>query len=259
MSKVVKGIGRAVSKVVKGVVNTVKKVAKSKFGKILIGAALVYFGGAALMGAMGSGAAGTAGLSGLAGAAEGISAAWTSLGTAGSQLLAGNLGNAVSALGSGIGGSAATVGANGAMLVNGGVVGSGLTAPAVGTTTGTVGGGGLTVPAAGSTTGAVGGSTLTTGAPTWSSSLISETAGAGGLKTAGINIAPGLGAGAGAAPTGLVAKMMASPYAAPALITAGSQLAGGLISGYGAQKEKAADLARYNSNIRDFSYAPRRV
>lgn len=118
MSKVVKGVGRAIGKVVDGV----KKVAKSKIGKVLIGAALVYFGGAALMGAMGSGAAGAAGaggLSGLSGAAANVSAAWTSLGTAGSQLLAGNLGNVASALGSGIGGSAATIGAEGAMLVNG--------------------------------------------------------------------------------------------------------------------------------------------
>ena len=120
MSKVVKGIGRAIGSVVQGVVNGVKSIAKSSIGKIIIGAALVYFGGAALMGAMGSGAAGVAGASGLTGAAQGISAAWTSLGTAGSSLMAGNIGQAVSALGSGIGGSAATLGEAGGLLVNGG-------------------------------------------------------------------------------------------------------------------------------------------
>jgi hypothetical protein len=88
VSKVVKGVGRAVSKVVDGVKNVVKQVTKSKLGKVLVGAALIYFGGAALMGSMGFGAAGAAGASGLTGAAQGISAAWTSLGTAGSQLMA---------------------------------------------------------------------------------------------------------------------------------------------------------------------------
>ena len=54
MSKVVKGVTRAVSKVVKGVATAVKKVASSKIGKIIMVAAAVYFGGAALLGAMGS-------------------------------------------------------------------------------------------------------------------------------------------------------------------------------------------------------------
>ena len=58
MSKVVKGVGRATGKVAKGVGNVVKKVASSKFGKILLTAATVYFGGAALMGGLSSSAAG---------------------------------------------------------------------------------------------------------------------------------------------------------------------------------------------------------
>lgn len=94
MSKVVKGVGRAIGKVVKGVTNVVKKVAKSPVGKILVGAALVYFGGAALMGAMGGAtAAGTgfgATLSGaLTGASNAISGAWTAL-TSGSLGAMGN-------------------------------------------------------------------------------------------------------------------------------------------------------------------------
>lgn len=84
---------------------------------------------------------------------------------------------------------------------------------------------------------------------------------AGGLSTAGMNIAPGLGAGAGAAPTGLIGKMMASPYAAPALITSGTQLVGGVMQGYGARQEQkrqeqmAEDQrATYNRNIAGFKY-----
>lgn len=127
MSKVVKGVGRAIGSVVKGAVKVLVPLASKTGRKILKVAAIaaaVYFGGAALMGAFGSGAAGAAGLSGFAGAGEGISAAWTSLSTAGTQLAAGNIGNAFSALGSGIGGSAATIGADGSMLVNGAAQGA---------------------------------------------------------------------------------------------------------------------------------------
>lgn len=108
MSKVVKSVGRAISKVVKGVAKAVRKVAQSKLGRVLIGAAAIYFGGAALMGAMGtSGAAAAGGLSGLSGAAANIGAAWSSLGTAGSALMGGNLSGAGSAVASGFTGTAA--------------------------------------------------------------------------------------------------------------------------------------------------------
>lgn len=109
MSKVVKGVGRAVGKVVKGVVNGVKKFAKSKLGKIIIAAAAIYFGVPAVMGAFGAGGAAAAGgLSGMAGATANISAAWSSLGTAGTALVGGNLSGAGSALASGFSGTAAT-------------------------------------------------------------------------------------------------------------------------------------------------------
>ena len=48
MSKIVSGIGKAVSGVVKGVTKAFKAVTKSKIGKILLVAAAVYLGGAAL-------------------------------------------------------------------------------------------------------------------------------------------------------------------------------------------------------------------
>ena len=119
MSKVVKGIGRAIGSVVKGVAKAVKSVVKSPVGKILLAAATVYFGGAALMGASqgfsaGSGFLGTI-TSSLEGAMTGIGNAWTSLGTAASQAMSGNFANAGTALSGGLEGSAVTVGADGAL------------------------------------------------------------------------------------------------------------------------------------------------
>ena len=77
MSKVVKKVGKAIGKVVKGVVKgvkkVVKKVTKSKFFKVIAAAALVYFGGAALMGGLKGFGAGTGFFKG---AATGIGNAW---------------------------------------------------------------------------------------------------------------------------------------------------------------------------------------
>lgn len=126
MGKAVKKIGRAVGKVgrsigkvVKGVAKVAKKVAKSKVGKILIAAAAVYFGGAAIAGAMGGASAGTGVMGTLSGAVQGagtgIANAWTSLGTAATQALGGNFANAGTALSGGFQGSSVTVGANNAL------------------------------------------------------------------------------------------------------------------------------------------------
>ena len=223
MSKVVKGVGRAVSSVVKGVGNVVKKVASSKLGKVLLIAATVYFGGAALMGAMGGAAAGTgvAGtLSGaLSGAASGIGSAWSGLTGA---LSAGSLSGAASSLGSGF--------------------------------TGAYGAGQAAVTGASAAAGAAGAAgaapmAVQTAAPTATSAVT-------GAKTAtGLNLL-----GADAASTGMIGKMMASPYAAPALISGGTQLISGAMQGYGNQKiyeqqkqdqeKSAADReARYNTNV----------
>ena len=102
MSKVVKKIGRSIKKVVKGVAKGVKKVWKkikqSKVLKVIAVAALIYFGGAALMGGIG-GAAGGGGISGaLSGAAQGMGNAWGSLSAAGSSVMSGNFGAAGSNL-----------------------------------------------------------------------------------------------------------------------------------------------------------------
>jgi len=197
MSKVVKKVGRAVGKVVKGVANVAKKVVKSPIGKALVAAAAIYFGGAALAGAMGagSGAAGVAGAAaggGLSGAAAGIGQAWSGL-------------------------------------------------------TGALSGGGLS-----SMSGVFSGGSAATGAATGAGSAFTG-ATSTGLPTLATDAANVLNAGK---PTGLIGSMMNSPYTAPALISGGTQLIGGVMQGYGMQKqqEEQQKLAgeerdRYNRNI----------
>ena len=77
MSKVVKKVGKAIGKVVKGVVKAVvkvkKKIFKSKLFKVIATAALIYFGGAALMGGLGGLGAGGGGF--IAGAKAGLGSA----------------------------------------------------------------------------------------------------------------------------------------------------------------------------------------
>lgn len=229
MSKVVKSVTRAIGKVVKGVVNVVKKVASSKLGKILITAAAVYFGGAALAGGLSSSAAGGSFLSGMgtgvANAASGLSSAWSSV-------MSGNFSQAGSALSSGFQGQAATGGMTTAMGGAGGLTGTagttaGVTQTGVGSTMG--GAGGLSMPAA---------ATGTTGS-----------------QLAALNTGVGGAAGGAAASGGLAEGLIGA-----AKITAGTQLAGGLIQGYGAQKaaeeqrnyeQQQADAARsrYNENV----------
>ncbi len=119
MSKVTKAIGRAIKKTIKGVVKVVKKIASSKIGKILIAAATIYFGGAAILGAMG-GASASTGLMGtisgaLKGAGAGISSAWSGLTGATSAAMGGNFSAAGSSLGSGFTGANAA----GAQAVSG--------------------------------------------------------------------------------------------------------------------------------------------
>lgn len=100
MSKLFKSVGKVFKKAASTVTKTVKKVVKSKVFKVAAGAALVYFGGAALT-SLTSGGTATAGLS----------SAWSGLSQAGSQLMAGNLSGAGSALKAGFtGGGAATSG-----------------------------------------------------------------------------------------------------------------------------------------------------
>ena len=107
MSKVVKKVGKAIGKVVKGVVKgvkkVVKKIAKSKFFKVIASAALVYFGGAALMGGFSTIGTSTSFLQGMS---TGLSNAWAGITGATSSALGGNFAQAGSQLAAGAKGSA---------------------------------------------------------------------------------------------------------------------------------------------------------
>lgn len=226
MSKVVKGVSRAVSKVASGVKNVVKKVASSKIGKIALIAAAVYFGGAALMGAVGGASAGT-GIAGtlsgaLSGAGAGISSAWSGLTGA---LGAGSLSGAASSLGSGFTGAYSA--------------GMSAVAPELATAVGSAGASGA------------GSGVMANGLPINPSAAQIDKY----LLNAGQSAS-----NAGTGFSGMIGKAMASPYTIPALINTGGQLIGGAMQGIGAQKQyeqqkqdqlnlAAAERDRYNRNI----------
>lgn len=230
MSKVVKGVGRAISNVVKGVTNVVKQVTSSKIGKVLLTAAAVYFGGAALAGAFGGASAGTGimgTLSGaLEGAASGIGSAWSGLTGAGSALMSGNMSGAASSVGSGFTGaySAGESAASGAL----GNAASGVTAAAPTASAGTMANG---LPVGVSADG-----------PEVASYLNKATS--QGIVDKAINS------------NGFFDKLMNSSYGPGAMVMGGTQLIGGAMQGYGAdqqqkrqyQQEQAA-RDRYNTNI----------
>jgi hypothetical protein len=227
MSKVAKSVGRAVSKVVKGVTNVVKKVASSKLGKVLIAAAAIYFGGAALTGAMQGASAGSGFLgtisSAVEGAATGIGNAWSSLGTAASQAVGGNFANAGNALSTGFQGGTASM-VDGAMVSQPLSIASAPITPAA-----------PTVPSTAPTSGLDVNSLIGKAPPQMS--------------------VPGLNVPA-APPSGMIEKMMASQYTAPALISGGTQLIGGAMQGYSAQQQQkkqeqmaADERNRYNTNV----------
>lgn len=229
MSKVVRGVGRAIGKVVKGVVNTVKKVAKSKFGKILIGAALVYFGGAALMGGMAAPAG--SGISGvLSGAAKGVANAWTSLTGAASSALGGNFAQAGSQLSAGFQGTTTALQSEAALSA---------ASQAAQTSMAAGNAGAATNPAL---------LESYAGTPGYGAS----SAGAG---NAAMNTIPG-SSGPGIIQRAAGAFSNLSPQGQAAAITVGGQLTGGLIQGVGMRQEQkrqeqmAADQkAAYNTNI----------
>jgi hypothetical protein len=123
MSKVVRGVKRAVGKVANGIAKVVTKVTGSKtlgkIAKVLAVAATIYFGGAAIMGAVGGATAGAAAGTGwfsgaVTGAGAGISNAWTGLKLAGSAAMSGNFAQAGSSLKTGFTGANAA----GATAVN---------------------------------------------------------------------------------------------------------------------------------------------
>lgn len=234
MSKVVKQAlgGRLISKVFKGVTKAIKKVASSKLGKILITAAAIYFGGAALMGGIGGATSAAAGSSFLSGASAGLSSAASGISGAWSALTGtGGLSGAASSLSSGFTG-AMQAGAGGSSLVGAipGEIANGMSQAEM-----------LATQNAG-----IEGATQATNAAASSAFPAATNA-----ATTGLQLTPGAGAN-----PGLISKMMASQYTAPALISGTTQLIGGAMQGYGAQKqqEQQAQLAedqrnRYNTNV----------
>lgn len=238
MSKVVRGIGRAIGKVVKGVGNVVKKVVSSKIGKVLVGAALVYFGGAALMGGLGAGA-GT-GVSGfLSGAGQGIANAWTSLTQAAGSALGGQFTQAGSQLSAGIQGTTTALQGEAALSA---------ASQAAQTSMAAGNAGAATNPALlESYAGTPGYGASTAGAGNAAMNTIPGSTGPGLIQRA----ANGLGN----VWNGMGDKAQA------AAITGGTQLVGGLIQGYGMQKAQdrqeqltADQRAAYNRNIGGFSF-----
>lgn len=223
--KVVKGIGRAIGRVVKGAVGLVKKVFKSKLGKLVAGAALMFFGVPAVAGLFGGGAAGAAGLSGFAGASANISAAWGSLTGAASSMLAGNFAQAGTQLSTGMLGPATeAIGAGGASIPMGEYAGVGAAEAAAGAAPGISGAG--YIPTATSTATSFGGDV--------------------GL----------MAGGAPAQAPGLLAKFTSSPYFAPAVVQAGGAVLQGIGQAKAAQSQieyqqklKDDELKRYNTNV----------
>lgn len=247
MSKVVKGVGRAIGNVVKGVANVVKKVASSKFGKILVGAALVYFGGAALMGGF-SGAAAGGGLSGaLSGAAQGVANAWTSLTGAASSALGGKFAQAGSQLSAGIQGTTTALQGQTAASALNPVVNEALAARTPGAYAQALGPGASAAPGS------------------QAAMLADQTSVFGRMGLSGTADAAA-GAGASGGGSGIISRAASafgklSPQAQAAAITGGTQLAGGLIQGYGMQRAQdeqqrlsEEQKATYNRNISGFKY-----
>lgn len=254
MSKVVKGVGRAIGNVVKGVVKVVKKVATSKIGKILIGAAALYFGVPMISGAITGASAGAAAGSGffgtlsgaasgaLSGASAGISQAWARLTGAANAAAGGNFAGAASNLMAG-----ATPVTSAAEIP--GLFG------ASGTGAATTGG----IPGVGpfNSQGTILNRSGTLLNPVTSRSIAApalEAASPWATSSTSLNVLAS--EAAPAATKGIVSSIMSSPYTAPALISGATQLVGGAMQGYGAQKQyedqkKIAvnDRARYNTNV----------
>lgn len=220
MSKVVKSVTRVVSNVVKSAASVIKKVASSKLGKILVTAAAVYFGGAALAGGFGSSAAGGSFLSGMG---TGVANAASSLSTAWGSALSGNFAGAGNALASGFQGQAAG-GMTTSMAGAGGAAGAGTS--------------GVTQANVGASMGGAQG----IGGSANSLSTVGNSIGAGG---AGAGVGTGVGAGAGAGAGGM---SVGEGLMGAAKIQAGTALIGGVMQGKG-QADAVADQRAYEERM----------
>lgn len=249
-------VGRSLARVIEPLLDGKAKVddeigrfGRSKFGKVVITAVAIYFGGAALAGAMGGGAAAATGASGWAGAAQGLSGAWTGVAQAGSALAAGEFGAAGSALSTGAaGGSAAgAAGTTGVASAAPSAMNTATNLAADSFATGAATGGAAAGGAAGTAASAA------PGAITGGSSMVAPSYAAVTQPVATV--------GAGAAPaasssSGMLSGFFSNPRNTPALLQAGSGMLGSLAQSnqqkamYQMENEKQEDMRRrYGANI----------
>lgn len=263
MSGVVRSVGRAIGGIVRGVASGVKSFVQSKFGKVVIAAAAIYFGGAALGGYMSGG---------MAGAGEGLATAWNGLAAAGSSAAAGEWSLAGSQLAAGYSGGAIPMAAGevGSTALGGLSVGDGLyasaaepsfsaamanTAPALSADVG------ASALYAGDAASAF--TAPTAGMATYAPTAAAVDPAAAGLQTATANLQaqslPQMMTVKQVEP-GFFAKLMnsvaTSPYAAPAMISGASGMMQGIYAARARDEEYRRqqqlmddDRARYNRNI----------
>lgn len=244
MSKIVKGIGRAIGAVVSGVVNAVKTFAQSKIGKLIITAVAFYFGVPMLAGAVGGAAAGAAAGTGMfsgamTGASAGLAGAWSGVTGAATALGDGEFGKALSSLATGSSASGAYAAGQTA------VGGAGL----VGGTIGTIG----AAPAAAGGIGESAAATTAVSPPVTGAPLFVGPP----LPTVAPTVVPPVIPPVTPPPTtGLIGSALKQPLVQAELIKAG----GSVLQGYGQgktleaqqkyqQQILAADRARYNANV----------
>lgn len=209
MSKVVKKVGKAIKKVVKGVVKGVKKVWKkvkeSKIGRVVLTAALIYFGGAALSGMWAGGSAGSGFMGtltgGLQGAASGVANAWSGITGATASAVSGNFAQAGSQLAAGAKGQAINTATGTITNATGTAIGSSSNfAPTPNSLTNAQGQTFVTDPTAGA--GNATGAATTTGASANQASTIPLGDAYVGDINSAANAAGGVGAGGGSVAAG---------------------------------------------------------
>ena len=215
LKKTFVGALKPVRKLASKATEVVKKVVKSKAFKVIAGAALIYFGGAAVMSMVGGGTA-----------SAGIGSAWGGLQGAGSALAKGQIGGAFSALGSGFT-SGATAGAAGTFATGQAAAQSAISANLAGVAAGGAG------------------ATLQAGASPTSTSLVTP-----GLESMKAGAKLGLDTTAQSlvgqttkevAKTGLLAGLGDATKAA--MVTSGVNMAGQMIQGYSQQKQAEEQAA----------------
>lgn len=232
MSKVVSGIGRGIKKVLSGIGKAAKKFVKSKIGKVIIGAALIYFTSGLGLGAAPAGA-GATGAATAAGTAAGIDgAAALALGVA-PEAVAGVAGSATA----GLGGTAAA--GLGAGITEAGIRELGINTALEAGTAGGIASPGLVAEAAGGASNLAGLGELSTGSlPGVSGAPTSLTGMSGadlatGLNAAGPGVPQGWSLGQALQPLSDAARTASDYMTKNKLWGPAMQLGSGVLQGVG--------------------------